>query len=462
MFPASTYVMRRRRLAADLRPGLALFLGNSEAPMNYADNQYPFRQDGSFLFFFGLDRPDLAAVIDLDDGGETIFGDEFTLDDIVWMGAQATIADQAAMVGVTRTAPRAALADVLGAAMRRGRRIHVLPQYRADNRAAIERLLGIRAERASEHASAAFIHAVINQRSVKTPEEIDELDRAVNLTREMHVLAMRIARSGMLERAVSSAMEGLVLANGGRLSFPIIFSVHGETLHNHSHDNRMERGQMAVNDSGAESPMHYAGDITRTIPIGGQFQGAQRDLYQAVLRAQLRAIDAIRPGIPYKQVHLSAARSLAEDLSALGCLRGDVDAAVDAGAHALFFPHGLGHMLGLDVHDMEALGEDYVGYDETVARSPQFGLKSLRLARALQPGFVLTVEPGLYFIPALIDRWKAEDRLAEFIDYDTVETFRNAGGIRIEDNVVVTETGCRVLGLPIPKTIEDVEELASA
>jgi len=256
-------------------------------------------------------------------------------------------------------------------------------------------------------------------------------------------------------------MEGLALEKGGRLSFPIIFSVHGETLHNHHHGNKMEAGQMAVNDSGAESAMGYAGDITRTIPIGGRLVGAQRDLYNAVLHAQVHAIEAIRPGVPYRDVHLRAARDMVVALTALGCMQGDPDEAVAAGAHALFFPHGLGHMMGLDVHDMESLGEDHVGYDDTVERSEQFGLKSLRLAKALQPGYVLTVEPGLYFIPTLIDRWHAEGRHTSFINYAVVDRFRHAGGIRIEDNVVVTEAGGRVLGTPIPKQASDVEALAS-
>jgi Xaa-Pro aminopeptidase len=270
---------------------------------------------------------------------------------------------------------------------------------------------------------------------------------------------MRTARPGVYEREVAGAMEGLALARGGRLSFPVIFSVHGETLHNHHHGNRMQAGQLAVNDSGAEAPSHYAGDITRTLPIGGRFVGVHRDLYEAVLRAQLAAIEAIRPDVPYRDVHLLACRSLATDLKALGIVRGAPEAAVEAGAHALFMPHGLGHMLGLDVHDMENLGEDHVGYDDAVRRSQQFGLRSLRFGRAPQPGFVLTVEPGLYFIPALIDRWEAEGRCADHLDYAAIARFRDAGGIRIEDNVVVTASGCRVLGPPIPKAPAEVEEL---
>ena len=461
MFEASTYTARRDRLAADVGSGLVLLLGNGEAPMNYADNQYPFRQDGSFRYFLGLDRPDLAALIDADARETVVYGDELTIDDIVWMGPQPTIAEQAARAGVARTAPRAALGEALCRAAGQGRTVHVLPQYRGDNLLAVERLLGVRAADVNAAASVPLVKAVVAQRSVKSLEEVAEIEQALEITREMHLLAFHLARPGTYEREVAGAMEGLALQRGGRLAFPIIFSVHGETLHNHRHANKMEAGQLAVNDSGAECATGYAGDITRTIPIGGRFTGPQRDLYDAVLRAQVRAIEAIKPGVPYRDVHLQAARDMVVSLEALGCMRGDPDEAVAAGAHALFLPHGLGHMMGLDIHDMESLGEDFVGYDDTARRSTQFGLKSLRLAKALQPGYVLTVEPGLYFVPTLIDRWQAEGRHASFIDYAAVNRFRHAGGIRIEDNVLVTESGAQVLGTPIPKQAAEVEALAS-
>jgi len=461
-FDPSVYSDRRERLARDLGAGVAVFLGNTESPMNYADNVYPFRQDATFLYFWALDRPDATGVIDVDAGTHTLFLDATTLDDVIWMGPQAAVAEQAAASGVTRTAPRAALAETVRAAVAAGRPVHVLPPYRAEHVLRLAELLDVAPGEVSGRASVPLVRAIVAQRSVKSAGEIAEIEAAVSITRDMHLLAMRTARPGVYEREVAGAMEGLALARGGRLSFPVIFSVHGETLHNHVHANRMEAGQIAVNDSGAESAAHYAGDITRTLPIGGRFVGAQRDLYEAVLRAQLRAIEAIRPGLPYRDVHRLACRSLAEDLKALGIVRGDVDTAVEAGAHALFMPHGLGHMLGLDVHDMENLGEDHVGYDETVRRSQQFGLHALRFGRAPQPGFVLTVEPGLYFIPALIDRWQAEGRCADHLDYAVIHRFRGAGGVRIEDNVVVTEDGCRVLGPPIPKARGAVEELLQA
>jgi Xaa-Pro aminopeptidase len=461
MFDATTYSARRARLAAELGSGLVLFLGNGETPMNYTDNAYAFRQDSTFLYYWGLAAPNLAAAIDADERREIVFGDEASLDDIVWMGPQRPVAQRARDVGAEETEPLAALGDVVREAVQRGRRVHFLPQYRTDNALWLERLLGVRPDMQPHHASLPLIRTIVAQRSVKSEAEVAEIEHAVGITRDMHMMAMRLTRPGVYEYEVAGSIEGVALARGGRIAFPVIFSVHGETLHNHHHGNRMEAGQLAVNDSGAEGPLGYAGDITRTIPVGGRFIGPQRDLYQAVLRAQMAAIDAVRPGVPYRDVHLLAARSLAGDLAALGCMRGDLDAAVAAGAHALFFPHGLGHMMGLDVHDMENLGENHVGYDETIARSTQFGLRSLRLARALEPGFVLTVEPGVYFIPALIDRWKAERRLEEFVDYDGVEKFRHAGGIRIEDNVLVTDSGGRVLGPPIPKQMAEVEALAT-
>jgi Xaa-Pro aminopeptidase len=461
MFQFSTYVQRRARLMNDLQSGLVVFLGNPEMPANYADNTLPFRQDSSFLYFWGLDSPDLAATLDIDERRETIYGHDFTVDEIVWRGPQPKLADRAAAVGVSECLPREALAERVANALEARRRVHILPQYVAHNALLLESLLGVRAGAINQYVSVDLIKAIVRQRAKKSDEELREIERALEITADMHLLAMRRARPGVYEREVAGAMHGLVVGSGVQLAFPIIFSIHGETLHNHEHGNLMQAGQMAVNDSGAESEGHYAADITRTIPIGGRFNGVQRDLYQAVVRAQKKAIEAIRPGVAFKKIHLLACRSLAGNLKNLGLMRGDLDAAVEAGAHALFFQCGLGHMMGLDVHDMEGLGEQYVGYDDTVQRSPQFGLKSLRMARALEPGFVMTVEPGLYFIPQLIDLWGAEKRFAEFINYDAVERFRAAGGIRVEDDVVVTESGCRTLGRPIPLAIEDVEREAA-
>lgn len=460
MFDAQIYVARRAKLQQQFKHGLLLFIGNADSPMNYRDNTYHFRQDSSFLYYWGVDDPDLAAVIDADAGTQTVYGDDFTIDDIVWRGPQPTIAERAAKAGVGSTGTRGALQKALADAVRQGRRIHYLPQYRADNVQLLKELVGISPEAVSDHASVSLIKAVVSQRACKGAEEIREIEAAVEVSHDMHVLAMKTARPGMYEREVAGAMAGLVESRGVQLAFPIIFSVHGETLHNHFHGNRMAAGQMAVNDSGADSPLHYASDITRTIPIGGRFVGPQRDLYQAVLRAHKKALAAAKPGVKWIDVHLTACRSLAEDLKAIGCMKGDLDAAVQAGAHAMFFQCGVGHMMGFDVHDMEGLGEQYVGYDGTVARSTQFGLKSLRMGRAVEPGFVMTVEPGIYMIPTLMDKWKAEGKFTDFLNYDVIAKFRGFGGIRVEDDIVVTETGNRVLGKPIPIEIEEVESLA--
>jgi len=461
MFSPNVYVERRTQLSEQVQAGLVLFLGNEESPMNYPDNQYPFRQDSSFLYFFGLDSPGLAAVIDVDQGKEYIFGNDLTVDDIVWTGPQPTVRERCREVGVDETAPLDRLQVILGKAVQAGRRIHFLPQYRADNVLAIERLLGIHPTAIEDGASETLIKAVVAQRSLKTAEEIEQIEAALDISSEMHILAMKMSRPGLYEMDVAGAMEGIALSRGGRLAFPTIFSIHGETLHNHYHGNKMSQGDIVVNDSGAESALHYAGDITRTIPVSGKFSQRQKEIYTIVLDALNRAIEAVRPGVEFREVHLLACRILASGLKDLGLMKGDIEEAVHAGAHTLFFQCGLGHMLGLDVHDMEGLGEDYVGYTDTVKRNPEFGWKSLRLAKALEPGFVLTVEPGLYFIPELIDRWKAEKKCLSFIDYDMVEQYRDFGGIRIEDDILVTEDGHRVLGGGIPKTIEEVEDMSS-
>ncbi|MDP6633442.1 MAG: aminopeptidase P family protein [Phycisphaerae bacterium] len=462
MFDAEVYIERRRSLSEQIRAGLILFLGNNESPMNYPDNQYPFRQDSSFLYYFGLDCPSLAAVIDVDDGSVCVFGDDLTVDDIVWTGPLPTVADRARAVGVDRTAPLHKLHETLTAATAQGRAVRFLQQYRADNVLAIQRLLEIRPSAIASRASETLTRAVVAQRSIKSPEEIEQIEEAVDLTGAMHVLAMKTARPGMYEMEVAGAMEGLALSRGGRLAFPIIFSIHGETLHNHYHGNKMSSGDIVVNDSGAESASGYAGDITRTIPIGGQFSQRQREIYTIVLDAQEAAIAACRPGIEFRDVHRLASTMLVTGLKGLGLVKGDPDDAVAAGAHTLFFQCGLGHMMGLDVHDMEGLGERYVGYTDTIERNPEFGWKSLRLAKALEPGFVITVEPGLYFIPELIDRWRADNKCADFINYDKVEQYRDFGGVRLEDDILITEEAYRVLGDPIPKTIDEVEALASS
>ena len=462
MFPEAIYVERRARLREQVDSGLLLFLGNDFSPINYDDNCYPFRQDSSFLYFFGLDEPGLAAVIDVESGSEVVFGNDLTVEEIVWTGPQPPLREKCAPVGVAETAPAERLEAVLAEAVQKGRKVHFLPQYHAANILKIHHLLGVAPEAVQGHVSEPLIRAVVAQRSVKSPAEIEQIEAALEISYRMQTTAMKLARPDVIEREVAGAMEAIALSHGVQLAFPTIFSVHGETLHNLHCDNVMKAGDMAVNDSGAESPLRYASDVTRTIPIGGKFSQKQHEMYSIVLHAQSRALAAIKPGVEFRAVHRVACLALASGLRDLGLIKADVEAAVEAGVHTLFFQCGLGHMMGLDVHDMQALGEDYVGYTDPIQRNPEFGWRSLRLARAVEPGFVVTVEPGIYFIPELIDRWKAERKNEQFINYDAVEEYRHFGGIRIEDDVLVTADGCRLLGNPIPKAIDDVESIAAS
>ncbi|HZX10642.1 MAG TPA: aminopeptidase P family protein [Acidobacteriota bacterium] len=461
MFDSKIYKERRKKLREKLNKGVILFLGNEESPMNYLDNPYRFRQDSNFLYFFGLDSPGLAGLIDIDEDRDIIFGDDVDMEDIIWMGDQPLLKSRSEKVGVKTTLPYKKLTEVLNKALENGRKVHYLPVYRKETSLKIEGLLGIKAEKVNQYSSGELIKAVVEQRSKKIKQEIKEIETAVDITYEMHTTAMKMAVPGKYEREIAGTIEGIALSYGANISFPIILTVNGQILHNHYHGNQLKKGQLLVNDSGAESQRHYAGDITRTIPVGGQFTQKQREIYEIVLNAQQTAIEATIPGRKNKEVHIKAVTVIASGLKELGIIKGDVDEAVKAGAHALFMPHGLGHMLGLDVHDMEGLGEDYVGYNKKTERSDQFGLAYLRLAKKLEPGFVLTVEPGIYFIPALIDKWIKEKKFMNYIDYKKVDKYRDFGGIRIEDNVLVTEKGQRVLGKPIPKTVKEVEAITA-
>lgn len=459
MFEAAIYKNRRNQLISKLDKGILLFLGNNESPMNYPANVYPFRQDSTFLYYFGIDLPGLAAIIDLDEQNEILFGDDFSVDDIVWMGPQPKMAELAAKAALTQVAPSAQLKEYLSKALQQDRKIHFLPPYRQDNMIKLQEILGIRANQLKHYASVPFIKAVVEQRSVKSEEEIEEIEKALDITYQIHLEAMKSVRPGLKEYEVAGILQGKAFSLGGRLSFPLIFSVHGEILHNPFQLNEMQKGQLLVIDCGGEAPSRYAGDITRTLPVTGKFSEEQKAVYQIVLNAQTTAIEMIKPGIKYRDVHLEAAKAITLGLKELGLMKGNIEEAVQAGAHALFFPHGLGHMMGLDVHDMEDLGEDYVGYDEKIKRSDQFGLAYLRLARELKPGFVLTVEPGIYFIPQLIDLWQKDNKFSQFINYERLEAYRHFGGIRIEDDILVTENGSRVLGKLIPKQIDGIEAI---
>ena len=461
MFAEKVYIERRKRLREQVGSGIILLLGNEESPMNYPDNQYPFRQDSSFLYFFGLDFPGLAAIIDLDEDKEVVFGNDPTVEDIIWMGPQPSLKEKCQRAGISETATLDRLQGRLKKIVGQNREVHFLPPYRAESTLKIAELLEIAPAQVHNYVSGPLIKAVVAQRSIKSEDEIAEIEAALDTCYEMQTLAMKMSRPGMYEREIVGAMEGLVLSRGCRLAFPTIFSVHGETLHNHYYGNQMKKGDIAVNDSGAESLLHYASDITRTIPVSGKFTDRQKEIYNIVLNAEEKAIEAVRPGVEFRDVHNLAYKILASGLKELGLMKGNIEEAVGAGAVTLFFQCGLGHMIGLDTHDMEDIGEDYVGYTDTIKRNPEFGWKSLRLGKELEPGFVITVEPGIYFISELIDRWKAEKKCSDFINYDMVEKYKDFGGIRIEDDVLVTENGNRVLGKKVPKTIDEVEAISS-
>lgn len=460
MFETSVYKNRRARLKEKVKSGLVLILGNGEAPANYTDNTYKFRQDSSFLYFFGLNQPGFAGVIDIDSGDEYIFGNDVDMDDIIWMGPQPSVKDMAARVGVSKTAPFARLADCMKTAISQGRRIHFLPPYRFRNMLLLEELLGIRPALVKNYASLELIKAVVDLRSVKEPCEIEEITKACNIGYEMHTAAMRNCKPGVKEQYIAGLIEGIAASYGSMVSFPVILSQNGETLHNHDHSQILQEGRMMLTDAGAEEVSHYCSDFTRTVPVGGKFLTRQKEVYNIVLAANNKAIEIANPGVTYQYVHLEVCKVLAQGLKDLGLMKGDVNEAVAAGAHALFMPHGLGHMMGLDVHDMEDLGQIYVGYDDETRPIDQFGTSSLRMGRRLQEGFVITDEPGCYFIPALIDQWRAQGIHKEFLNYDKIETFKDFGGIRLEDDILIIPGGSRFLGdKRTPITVEEVEEI---
>lgn len=457
MFNRETYTARRNQLKQKIANGIVLLLGNVDSPMNYADNPYHFRQDSSFLYLFGLDFQNLAAVIDIDSGEDIIFGDDVRIEDIIWMGPQIPMKEKAEAVGVSKTEPFKNLHSMISKAISSGRKIHFLPPYRAENKLLMNDLLGISVSKLKTHSSVELIKALVELRSVKEIQEIAEISKACSIGYQMHVTAMKMAKAGVLEHTIAGTIEGIALAGGGMASFPIILSQNGETLHNHDHSQTLQNGRLLLVDAGAEVRSHYASDFTRTFPVGGYFTRKQREIYEIVLSANNYGRELTKPGVTYLSVHLAAAEVIASGLKVLGLMKGDVKEAVKNGAHALFMPHGFGHMLGLDVHDMENLGEEYLGYDDETLRINQFGTAYLRLGRKLKPGFVITNEPGIYFIPTLIEKWKAEKINSNFINFDRLESYFDFGGIRLEDDILVTETGCEIIGDRIPIIPDDIE-----
>lgn len=459
MFNSDIYINRRNKLRQLVNSGIAVFIGNNESPFNYPSNAYHFRQDSTFLYYFGIDLPNFSAIIDFDSGTDTIYGNDFIIGDIIWMGPQPTVAELSERAGILNTRRVNQLTDDVNKALSSGRKIHFLPPYRSDTKILLGSLINKNPLDIRQHSSVELIKAVVEMRSVKEDIEIAEIEKALDIAYNMHTTAMKMCKPGVKEQEIFGIIEGIALSEGAGVSFPTILSVNGQTLHNHSHNNILTEGKLMLVDAGAESMLHYASDITRTTPVGGKFDSVQRDIYDIVLRANVESIAALKPGLSNRDIHFLACRVIAGGLKDIGIMKGDTDEAVDAGAHALFMPHGIGHMLGLDVHDMEGLGEDFVGYGDKVKRSKKFGAASLRFAMPYMPGHVFTIEPGCYFIPELISMWRAEGRFTEFINYDAIEGYMRVGGIRTEDNVLITDSGSRVLGRPIPKSVDGVGEM---
>ncbi|MCQ2288248.1 MAG: aminopeptidase P family protein [Muribaculaceae bacterium] len=461
MFSKETYVGRRAELKKLVKSGVVLLFGNNESPCNYPNNAfYPFRQDSSFLYYFGQNRDGLVGVIDIDNDKETLVGNDIDIEDIVWYGSVDSMADMAAQVGVANNAPMSALKAICDEAKAQGRTIHFLPPYRHDNMIQIMDLLGIHPSQQRKEASHVLRMAVIKMRSAKTAEEIEELERASVIGYNMHTTAMRLVKPGLSEKYIAGQIDGIALSYGAKTSFATIFSQHGEIMHGNPSEALLEDGRLVLCDCGAETLNNYCSDHTRTMPVNGKFTQRQLEIYSIVEECHDLALKVAAPGVKYQDVHFAVCRLMTERLKELGLMKGDVDEAVAAGAHAMFLPHGLGHMMGMDVHDMEGLDQIYVGFDEeTRPNLEQFGTNCLRMGRRLEEGFVVTDEPGIYFIPALIDDWRASGHCAEFLNFDMLETYKDFGGIRIEDDLLITADGCRFLGKDrIPYHPHDVEE----
>ena len=461
MFDKATYVNRRAKLKELVKSGIIILFGNNESPCNFpANGYYPFRQDSSFLYYFGLNRDGLVSVIDIDNDIETLVGNDIDIEDIVWYGSVDSVHDMAESVGVKNTAPMKSLKTICNDAMRQKRRIHFLPPYRHDIKIQIFDLLGVHPVQQKEAASMDLIKAIVKMRSTKEAQEIEELERASVIGYKMHTTAMRLVKPGLTEKYVAGQVDGTANSYGAMVSFPTIFSQHGEIMHGSPSMAELESGRLVLCDCGGETINNYCSDHTRTFPVNGKFTQRQLEIYSIVEACHDHALDVAKPGVKYMDVHFAVCRLMTERLKELGLMKGDTDEAVAAGAHAMFLPHGLGHMMGMDVHDMENFDQINVGFDEeTRPRLDQFGTNCLRMGRRLEEGFVVTDEPGIYFIPALIDDWKASGHCAEFLNFDKIETYKDFGGIRIEDDILITKDGCRFLGEHrIPYHPKDVEE----
>ena len=458
MFSAKTYAARRNMLRTKIGSGIVLFPGNPLSPNNYPNNAYYFRQDSSFLYYFGLNIPSLAGLIDADTGEEALYGDDFTVEDIIWTGPQPTLRELGAKVGIAATHPLSELEKRLRKAISLGRKIHFLPPYRGETKLWLSSLLGIKPTLLHDYKSVDLMFAVAEMREKKSAEEVEEMERAFQIGYKMHTLAMKMCRPGVVEREIAGAIEGVAKSYGSGVSFPSIVSQHGETLHNLNADGVLEEGRLLLCDAGGETVDNYCSDHTRTYPVSGKFTQKQKDVYNIVLAAHDHVADIVKPHMMYSEIHNAAYTTLAEGLAGIGLIKGSAADAVAAGAMTMFMPHGLGHGLGMDVHDCEAMGERSFDFSSIAQRAAKSATCIYRAAWRLEPGTVMTDEPGLYFIPALIDKCRAEGLYKWIVDYDALEGYRDFGGIRIEDDILVTESGSRMLGdKKIPVTVEELE-----
>ncbi len=461
MFSATTYTERRAELARRVGRGLILVPGNHNSPYNYPNNTYSFRQDSTFLYYFGLNLPDLAGVVDAESGEAWLFGNDFTVEDIIWTGPQPTLVELGAQVGVAAAncLPYAAFGEAVAKAKSQGRAIHFLPPYRGENKVELAELLATDPGSLHGMKSVDMMFAVAEMREVKSGEELEALERAFHIGYAMHTTAMRMCREGVVEREIAGAIEGVACRMGLGTSFGSIVSQHGETLHNLNCDGVLENGRLLLVDAGGESLENYCSDHTRTYPVSGRFTDRQRDIYNIVLRAHDEVPAMMKTGAMYMDVHRHALTVMAEGLRAQGLVNGMAEDVVASGAMYLFMPHGLGHGMGMDVHDCEAIGERSFDFSEVAERAAASATCVHRATWRLRAGTVLSDEPGIYFIPALIDRSRAEGLYKGIVNYDEVEKYKDFGGIRIEDDIIVTDGGGRMIGgeKRIPVTVEELE-----
>ncbi len=458
MFSKQTYIARRAELRRRIGSGLILLPGNANTPNNYPNNAYYFRQDSTFRYFFGLNVPSVAGVIDADSGEEMLFGDDFTVEDIIWTGPQPTLREMAAEAGVQKTHAMKELAGVLRAAIALNRTVHYLPPYRGETKIMLSELLGIRLSMLHERKSLDLMFAVAEMRERKSAEEIEALERAFQIGYRMHTTAMKMCRAGVVEREIAGAIEGIAKSYGQGVSFPSIVSQHGETLHNLNCDGVLTDGRLLLVDAGGESVEGYCSDHTRTYPVSGRFTERQREIYEIALGAHDGMLDIVKPGMMYRDIHRACYLSLAEGLRQAGLIRSSAETAVDAGAMYLFMPHGLAHGMGMDVHDLENIGERSFDFSTISERAERSATCIYRAAWRVGEGTVMSDEPGIYFIPALIDKSRAEGLYKGIVDYDALDAYRDFGGIRIEDDILVTSDGCRFIGDKLlPVTVDELE-----